>query len=236
MCRCHQALSGCNLSAGRRRPRTFTQVYAESALSAVTAADERQRRRLVLPPVDGTVIAVKDLFDVRDQTTWAGSVVLRNGPPAIADAISVARLRLGGAVIIGKTNMTEFAYSGLGMNPHFGTPANPFARAQLRRIPGGSSSGAAVAVADGMADVGLGTDTGGSMRIPAALCGLVGWKPAARRISLDGVWPLAPTFDSVGVIAKSARICAAADAALTATPTTAVAIAPPQLRLGRLRG
>jgi aspartyl-tRNA(Asn)/glutamyl-tRNA(Gln) amidotransferase subunit A len=217
-------------------PRTFTQVYSESALSAATAADERRRRGLLLSPVDGAVIAVKDLFDVRDQTTWAGSVVLRNGPPAIADAISVARLRLGGAVIIGKTNMTEFAYSGLGMNPHFGTPANPFARAQLRRIPGGSSSGAAVAVADGMADVGLGTDTGGSVRIPAALCGLVGWKPTARRISLVGVWPLAPTFDSVGVIAKSARICAAADAALTATPTNAVAIAPPQLRLGRLRG
>jgi len=216
--------------------RTFTQVYSESTLSAAIDADRRHRQGLGLSPVDGTIVAVKDLFDVRGETTWAGSVALRDEPPAIADAFSVARLRLGGAVIIGKTNMTEFAYSGLGLNPHFGTPANPFERAALRRIPGGSSSGAAVAVADGMVQAGLGTDTGGSVRIPAALCGLVGWKPTARRISLDGVWPLAPTFDSVGVIAKCVRVCADADAVLTATTTAAAAIAPSQLRLGRLRG
>jgi aspartyl-tRNA(Asn)/glutamyl-tRNA(Gln) amidotransferase subunit A len=216
--------------------RTFTQLYPESALSAASDADRRRRQGSGLSPLDGAVVAVKDLFDVRGETTWAGSVALRDERPAIADASSVARLRLGGAVIIGKTNMTEFAYSGLGVNPHFGTPANPFERGLLRRIPGGSSSGAAVAVADGMADIGLGTDTGGSVRIPAALCGLVGWKPTARRISLDGVWPLAPTFDSVGVIAKSVRVCADADAVLTANTTTAVAIAPSQLCLGRLRG
>jgi aspartyl-tRNA(Asn)/glutamyl-tRNA(Gln) amidotransferase subunit A len=216
--------------------RTFTQVYSESTLNAAMEADRRYRQGSALSPVDGTVVAVKDLFDVRGEITWAGSVALRNEPPAIADALSVARLRLGGAIIIGKTNMTEFAYSGLGLNPHFGTPANPFERALLRRIPGGSSSGAAVAVADGMADTALGTDTGGSVRIPAALCGLVGWKPTARRISLAGVWPLAPTFDSVGVIANCVGACATADAVLAATTTTATATAPSHLRLGRVRG
>jgi aspartyl-tRNA(Asn)/glutamyl-tRNA(Gln) amidotransferase subunit A len=216
--------------------RTFTQVYAESALAAAVNSDQRRRQGAPLSPVDGMVVAVKDLFDVCGESTWAGSAALRNEPPATADATSVARLRQGGAVIIGKTNMTEFAYSGLGLNPHFGTPANPFKRSQLRRIPGGSSSGAAVAVADGMADAGLGTDTGGSVRIPAALCGLVGWKPTARRISLDGVWPLSPTFDSVGVIANCVRVCVEADAVLTATTNTVAAVAPSQLRLGRLRG
>ena len=213
--------------------RTFTQVYSESALRAADDADRRHSQGSDLSPIDGTVVAVKDLFDVRGETTWAGSVALRDEPPAVTDALSVARLRLGGAVIIGKTNMTEFAYSGLGLNPHSDTPANPFERALLRRIPGGSSSGAAVAVADGMADIGLGTDTGGSVRIPAALCGLVGWKPTARRISLAGVWPLAPTFDSVGVIAKRVRVCADADTVLTATAAVAKPLALPQLRLGR---
>jgi len=182
------------------------------------------------------VIGVKDLFDVRGESTWAGSLVLRDAPPAVVDAPAVSRLRRGGAVIIGKTNMTEFAYSGIGLNPHFGTPANPYGRGILRRIPGGSSSGAAVAVADGMADIGLGTDTGGSVRIPAALCGLVGWKPTARRISLEGVWPLAPSFDSVGVIAKSVRACAAADAVLTGTAPVTGEIPVTRLRLARLGG
>ena len=216
--------------------RTFTQVYSASALAEANAADQRRRRGLALSPVDGKIVAVKDLFDVRGETTWAGSVALRNEPPAVADASCVAQLRLGGAVIIGKTNMTEFAYSGIGFNPHFGTPANPHERALVRRIPGGSSSGAAVAVADGMADIGLGTDTGGSVRIPAALCGLVGWKPTARRVSLDGVWPLAPSFDSVGVIAKCVGLCADTDAVLTGTPSAGVKIPLTSLRLGRLRG
>jgi aspartyl-tRNA(Asn)/glutamyl-tRNA(Gln) amidotransferase subunit A len=216
--------------------RTFTQVYSASALAEANAADQRRRRGLALSPVDGKIVAVKDLFDVRGETTCAGSVALRNEPPAVADASCVAQLRLGGAVIIGKTNMSEFAYSGIGFNPHFGTPANPHERALVRRIPGGSSSGAAVAVADGMADIGLGTDTGGSVRIPAALCGLVGWKPTARRVSLDGVWPLAPSFDSVGVIAKCVGLCADTDAVLTGTPSAGVKIPLTSLRLGRLRG
>jgi aspartyl-tRNA(Asn)/glutamyl-tRNA(Gln) amidotransferase subunit A len=215
--------------------RIFTQVYAASALLAATDAEHRRVQGSALSSVDGLVVAIKDLFDVQGQATWAGSVALRNAPVAATDAPAVARLRRAGAVIIGKTNMTEFAYSGIGLNPHFGTPANPFGRGTLRRVPGGSSSGAAVAIADGMADIALGTDTGGSVRIPAALCGLVGWKPSARRISLEGVWPLAPSFDSVGVIARSVRLCAEADAVLTDTPPNPQ-IPLKHLRLGRLRG
>ena len=213
---------------------TFTQVYSDSALQEAAAADERRRRGIV-SPLDGSVVAVKDLFDVAGQTTWAGSVALRDAPAAIADAPAVTSLRRAGCVIVGKTNMTEFAYSGLGLNPHFGTPANPFERATLRRIPGGSSSGAAIAVTDGMADLALGTDTGGSVRIPAALCGLVGWKPTARRISLTGVWPLAPTFDSVGVMAHRIDTCIDADAALTAAARQAGTLPLKGLRLARLR-
>ena len=216
--------------------RTFTQVYPEAAAADAQAADHRRQSGALLSRLDGLVVAVKDLFDIRGQTTWAGSVVLRNEPAAAADAPVVASLRRAGAVIVGKTNMTEFAYSGLGLNPHFGTPANPYQRHIKHRIPGGSSSGAAVAVSDGMADIGLGTDTGGSVRIPAALCGLVGWKPSQRRIALTGVWPLAPSFDSVGVIARSVALCADADAVL-ATPLPASAVAAPgRLRLARLRG
>jgi len=217
--------------------RTFTQVYERAALEAAAAADLRHREHAPRSPIDGCIVAVKDLFDVRGQTTWAGSRVLQSSPPAPTDAPAVSRLRQGGAVIIGKTSMTEFAYSGVGLNPHFGTPANPYGRSSgERRVPGGSSSGAAVAVSDGMADIGLGTDTGGSVRIPAALCGLIGWKPTARRISLEGVWPLARTFDSVGVIARSVQTCIDADAVLTAAPIGAEAKPPKQLRLGRLRG
>jgi aspartyl-tRNA(Asn)/glutamyl-tRNA(Gln) amidotransferase subunit A len=221
--------------------RAFTQVYEQTALVEAATADRRREQGSPLSAIDGTVIAVKDLFDVQGHTTWAGSRALQNAPAARTDAPAVARLRLGGGVIIGKTNMTEFAFSGIGLNPHFETPANPYGRGVLRRIPGGSSSGAAVAVSDGMADIGLGTDTGGSVRIPAALCGLVGWKPTARRISLEGVWPLAPTFDSVGVIASSVRRCADADAVLTATapadgmPATESPSAN-RLRIARLGG
>jgi aspartyl-tRNA(Asn)/glutamyl-tRNA(Gln) amidotransferase subunit A len=220
---------------------TFTQVYQQSALAEAAAADRRRQRGSPLSAIDGAVIAVKDLFDVQGQVTWAGSRVLQDATASTSDAPAVAKLRQGGGVIIGKTNMTEFAFSGIGLNPHFGTPANPYERSKLRRIPGGSSAGAAVAVSDGMAEIGLGTDTGGSVRIPAALCGLVGWKPMARRISLDGVWPLAPTFDSVGVIATSVRRCADADAVLTGIPAAdgmSASSSPPadRLRIARLGG
>jgi aspartyl-tRNA(Asn)/glutamyl-tRNA(Gln) amidotransferase subunit A len=217
-------------------PRTFTQVYPTRARAEAEAAERRRALGAALTFLDGCIVAVKDLFDVSGEPTWAGSAVLRDAPVAASDAAAVFRLRQAGAVIIGKTNMTEFAYSGVGLNPHFGTPANPYTRASVRRIPGGSSSGAAVAVADGMADLGLGTDTGGSVRIPAALCGLVGWKPTARRISRQGVWPLSPSLDSVGVIAKEVRTCIHADSVLTGTAPQGEQIAAQRLRLGRLRG
>jgi aspartyl-tRNA(Asn)/glutamyl-tRNA(Gln) amidotransferase subunit A len=214
---------------------TFTQVYRETALAEAAAADRRRKEGSPLSAIDGMVIAVKDLFDVQGQITWAGSRVLQTRPPAGADAPAVARLRQGGGVIIGKTSMTEFAFSGIGLNPHFGTPANAYGRGTLRRIPGGSSSGAAVAVSDGMAEIGLGTDTGGSVRIPAALCGLVGWKPTARRISLEGAWPLAPSFDSVGVIAGSVRLCAETDAVLTNLSAADIVSATQSPSANRLR-
>ena len=193
--------------------RTFTHVYASQALSAAKEADARRKSGAQCSPIDGLPISIKDLFDVAGEVTTAGSSVLQTQPPAPADAEVVARLKGAGAVIVGKTNMSEFAFTGVGMNPHFGTPANPYDRSR-RRIPGGSSSGAPVSVADGIAMAAIGTDTGGSVRIPAALCGLVGFKPTQRRIPRDGVFPLSPTLDSVGPIARTVSCCAAVDAVL----------------------
>src|ERR1019366_2064892 len=141
--------------------RAFTRVHAEAARAAADAADRLRGAGITLSPVAGVPFSVKDLFDVAGEPTRAGSVVLRGAPPATSDAVFVARLRRAGAVIVGKTNMTEFAFSGLGINPHYGTPKCPWDRA-VGRIPGGSSSGAAVSVADGMAAVAIGTDTAGS--------------------------------------------------------------------------
>jgi aspartyl-tRNA(Asn)/glutamyl-tRNA(Gln) amidotransferase subunit A len=176
---------------------------------------------------------VKDLFDVRGQITRAGSRVL-TGPPAERDAGAVERWRRAGLVIVGRTNMTEFAFSGLGVNPHYGTPANPWDR-ERRRVPGGSSSGAAVSVADEMAYGGLGTDTGGSCRIPAAFCGVVGFKPTQHRVPRDGVVPLSTTLDTVGVLARSVDCCAVLDALLRGSrpgPPSRLA-RPPRLAIPR---
>src|SRR5690606_35636798 len=137
-------------------------------------------------PYAGIPVAIKDLADIKGQVTTAGSKVLRDAPPAIEDAPTVARLRRAGFIVIGRANMTEFAYSGLGINPHCGTPASPGQRAE-RRVAGGSSSGSGLAVADRMAHGALGTDTGGSCRVPASFNGVVGWKPTARRVPIDGV-------------------------------------------------
>jgi aspartyl-tRNA(Asn)/glutamyl-tRNA(Gln) amidotransferase subunit A len=216
--------------------RVFTQVHAVTALAEAERADARRRRAQSLSALDGVVVSVKDLFDVAGHATWAGSRVLQGAPVASVDAPVVARLRSAGAVTIGKTNMTEFAYSGLGLNPHFGTPSNPFGRGGDRRIPGGSSSGAAVALTDRMAEISIGTDTGGSVRIPAALCGLVGWKPTARRIALRGIWPLAPTFDSVGVLANTVTECLLTDAIIADSAPEALSPPHSPIRLGRLRG
>src|SRR6185295_16086621 len=149
---------------------------------------------------------IKDLFDLAGEPTSAGSTVRAEAPPAMTDAPVVQRLRAAGAVIVGKTNMSEFAFTGVGANPHYGTPGNP---ADRSRVPGGSSSGAAVAV--GMCEIAIGTDTGGSTRIPAALCGLVGYKPSKSRIPTAGAFPLSPTLDSVGPIARTVAAYAAAD-------------------------
>lgn len=162
-------------------------------------------------PIDGVPISVKDLFDVAGEVTTAGSLALRDAEPALSDASVVHALKRAGAVITGTTNMSEFAFSGLGLNPHYGTPLNAFDRT-TGRIPGGSSSGATVSVTDGMAVAAIGTDTGGSIRIPAALCGLTGFKPTARRVSREGVAPLSTSLDSIGPIAPSVTCCAILDA------------------------
>ena len=165
-----------------------------------TAADPSASRR----PLMGLAVSVKDLFDIAGDVTSAGSVVLADSPPAAADCPAVARLRTAGAAFIGRTNMTEFAYSGLGVNPHYGTPANP-ADTKTKRVPGGSSSGAAVSVATGAAFIGLGSDTRGSIRVPAALCGVVGFKNTARLVPTDGCVPLSSTLDTVCAMTRSVR-------------------------------
>jgi len=152
----------------------------------------------------GIPVSVKDLFDVAGQTTAAGSAVLANAPAASTDCPAVARLRAAGALLAGRTNMVEFAFSGVGINPHYGTPVNP-ADPLVPRIPGGSSSGAAVSVATGAALVGLGSDTGGSIRIPAALCGIVGFKSTARLVPTTGALPLSTSLDTVCALTRSVR-------------------------------
>jgi aspartyl-tRNA(Asn)/glutamyl-tRNA(Gln) amidotransferase subunit A len=155
-------------------------------------------------PLAGWPLSVKDLYDVAGEVTRAGSVALDGAAPAAADAPAVARLRAAGAVVVGRTNMTEFAFSGVGVNPHHGTPANPRDPA-VPRIPGGSSSGAAVSVAAGAATIGLGSDTGGSIRIPAALCGIVGFKNTARLVPTEGAFPLSTTLDTVCAMTPGVR-------------------------------
>jgi len=196
--------------------RTFLQVHRDAAFATAARIDYERRKGASLPVLAGIPISIKDNFDEAGIVTRAGSKVLASAPPASADAVAVARLRAAGAVIIGRTNMTEFAYSGLGINPHYGTPRNVFDRAAAR-IPGGSSSGAAISISDGMAAGAIGTDTGGSTRIPAALNGLVGFKPTARRIPLDGVLPLSLTLDSAGPIARTVEDCALLDQVMSSS-------------------
>jgi len=194
--------------------RAFLVVHEHRALAEADRVDALRRSGSPLPALAGIPISIKDLFDEDGSTTLGGSKVLVGAPPATRDCIVVERLRRAGAIIVGRTNMTEFAYSGLGINPHYGTPKNAFDRA-VGRIPGGSSSGAAISVTDGMAAAAIGTDTGGSVRIPAALNGIVGFKPTARRIPLDGVLPLSFSLDSVGPIAKTVADCALLDKILS---------------------
>jgi aspartyl-tRNA(Asn)/glutamyl-tRNA(Gln) amidotransferase subunit A len=211
--------------------RTFLEIDHAGAIAQARAADTLRSAGIELGPLMGIPISIKDLFDVAGQVTRAGSTVLKDMPPATKDATVVSRLRAAGAVIVGRTNMVEFAYSGLGLNPHYGTPRNPFERG-VGRVPGGSSSGAAVAVTDGMCAASIGTDTGGSVRIPAAFCGLTGFKPTAARIPRDGVLPLSSTLDSIGPLAASVQCCVTLDAILAGEATTQ-SLAP--ARLNRLQ-
>ncbi|MCW5730539.1 MAG: amidase [Alphaproteobacteria bacterium] len=209
--------------------RVFVRVDRDGALAAADHWDRMRKLGHVPGPIAGLPVSIKDLFDIQGQPTPAGSTFLVH-EKAAADAPVVARLRAAGAVLIGRTNMTEFAYSGLGLNPHYGTPGNPFDRA---RVPGGSSSGAGVSVADGMSVIGLGTDTGGSVRIPAAFCGIVGFKPTARRIPLAGGVPLSTTLDSYGPLVPSVACAAIADAILAGEePSVPEALPISGLRLG----
>ena len=189
------------------------KIYADSARADADHADRLRKAGIVRSAVDGLPVSVKDLFDVGGDVTRAGSKLLADAPPAPADAPAVAQLRAAGAVIVGRTNMVEFAFGAVGTNPHYGTPKNPWDR-KTGRVPGGSSSGAAVSVADGMNVMGLGTDTRGSIRQPAALCGIAGFKPTARRVSRQGAFPLSHTLDSVGPLANTVACCAAYDAVL----------------------
>jgi aspartyl-tRNA(Asn)/glutamyl-tRNA(Gln) amidotransferase subunit A len=210
--------------------KTFTEAWPEQARAAARASDTLRAAGLARSPIEGLPVSIKDLFDVAGRPTLAGSVVLKDAAPAKRNATIVTRLIAAGAILVGRTNMTEFAFSGLGLNPHYGTPRNPWDRG-TGRIPGGSSSGAAISVTDRMSVAAIGTDTGGSVRIPSALCGLTGFKPTASRVPLDGSLPLATSLDSIGPLAASVTCCAVLDAILSGSDYRP-AVAPP---LGSLR-
>jgi aspartyl-tRNA(Asn)/glutamyl-tRNA(Gln) amidotransferase subunit A len=212
----------------------FVKLYPEAARAAADAADTRRRAGVTLGPLDGAIVSIKDLFDVAGEPTTAGSLLLSTAPPALRDAAVVRRLRQAGAVIFGKTNMTEFAFTAIGVNPHYGTPGNA---TDASRIAGGSSSGAGVSVAEGTSEIAIGSDTGGSVRIPAALNGVVGFKPTARRVPRDGAFPLSDTLDSIGPLARTVAECAAADAAMAGEEFAALVPLPlAGLRIGVPRG
>src|SRR4051794_6805377 len=192
--RLEQALARIADPAGEGARACLT-VYTETARATADAADARAKSGISLGPLDGVIVSIKDLFDVVGEPTRAGSRILADAPPATADAPVVRRLRAAGAVIVAQTAMSEVALTLVGMNPHYGTPGNP---ADRSRVPGGSSSGAAVALTDGMCEIAIGSDTGGSVRVPAALCGIVGFKPSQWRVPIEGAFPLSFSLDSIG--------------------------------------
>jgi aspartyl-tRNA(Asn)/glutamyl-tRNA(Gln) amidotransferase subunit A len=189
----------------------------EKTIRAQASASKLRFEANAARALEGVTISIKDLFDVENEVTAAGSTVLRTRAPANEDAPAVARLRNAGAIIFGRTNMTEFAFSGIGINPHYGTPRNIWGRGSngSGRIPGGSSSGGGVGVADNMCTAALGTDTGGSVRLPAALNGIVGFKPSAYRVPVLGSIPLSVAHDSIGPLARCVEDCARIDAVLS---------------------
>ncbi|MDX8464977.1 amidase [Mesorhizobium sp. VK23B] len=214
--------------------KVFTKLYQEAARAAADAADARLKAGVGLGPLDGTIVSIKDLFDVAGEPTKAGSLMLAGAQPAARDAAIVRRLRQAGAVILGKTNMTEFAFTAIGDNLHYGTPGNA---ADASLIPGGSSSGAGVAVGEGTSEISIGSDTGGSVRIPASLNGAVGFKPTARRVPLAGAFPLSATLDSIGPLARSVADCAVTDAIMAGEEPVALQPIPLNgLRVGIPRG
>ncbi|MEC9102150.1 MAG: amidase family protein, partial [Pseudomonadota bacterium] len=211
-----EALAALNSPEGQG-DKTFIRVYEKEAILQAEAIDKVRKSGVELHPLAGIPISIKDLFDVAGEVTLSGSIVRKKSDVARSDAYIVSMLRAAGAIIIGRTNMTEFAFSGLGINPHYGTPLNPWDR-KIGRIPGGSSSGAAVSVTDNMAAAAIGTDTGGSVRIPSALCGLTGFKPTAARVSTKGAFPLSTTLDSIGPLANSVACCALLDQTMRGAP------------------
>jgi aspartyl-tRNA(Asn)/glutamyl-tRNA(Gln) amidotransferase subunit A len=217
--------------------RAFVSVQADEALAMARSMDGLRAAGRAPSPWAGIPITIKDLYDQAGQVTRGGSVALDGAEPARATATALARLERAGFVVLGRTNMTEFAFSGLGVNPHFGTPRSPWDRA-TGRLPGGSSSGAAVVTAEGIGFAGLGSDTGGSCRIPAALCGIVGWKPTARRVPLSGTLPLSFTLDSLGPLARSVPCCAVLDSFMAGEEAWSQGLPLPVagLRLGVLQG
>ena len=222
------------LDARRDNEKIYVKLYADSARIEADAADRRLQAGATLGPLDGKIVSIKDLFDVAGEPTLAGSIIKRTAAVPQQDAVVVRRLRAAGAVIVGKTHMTEFAFTAVGLNPHYPVPGNA---TDESLIPGGSSSGAAVSAAEGTCDIAIGSDTGGSVRIPAALNGLVGFKPTASRVSLDGAFPLAPSLDSIGPLAHTVSDCAAADAVMAGEPVTALVPRPiAGLRIGVPRG
>ncbi|HEY0846080.1 MAG TPA: amidase [Noviherbaspirillum sp.] len=223
------ALVEVSLEEAQKIPAVFTKLYPDAARAAGEHADAMRAAGVETSPLAGLPVSIKDLVDVAGETTLAGSTVLKGGPAARSDAPVVKRLRIAGAAIIGKTNMTEFAFSGVGLNPHYGTPANP-ADDSVARIPGGSSSGAAVSVARGLCVAAIGSDTGGSIRIPAALCGIVGFKPTARRVPSAGTIPLSTTLDTICAMTRSVDDCILVDSIIADNE-----LAIPDLPLAGLR-
>lgn len=205
---------------GRQNP-SFVLVTGERARQEAAASRKRHRDGRPVGPLDGVPVAWKDIMDMAGTRTSAGSALFAHAPLKDRDAPIVASLAAAGMVALGKTNLSEFAFSGIGLNPHFGNPINP-CDPTIPRIPGGSSSGSAVAVAAGLTPCAIGSDTGGSIRVPAAFCGIAGFKPSERRIDSSGVFPLSRTLDTIGPLARSVEDCALIDMALRGKLTTAV--------------
>ncbi len=207
------------IDCARQNP-AFILVTGERARREAAARRKRHRHARPAGPLDGVPVAWKDLMDMAGARTTAGSARFADAPLKDRDAPIVASLAAAGMAALGKTNLSEFAYSGIGLNPHFGNPVNP-CDPTTPRIPGGSSSGSAVAAAAGLAPCAIGSDTGGSIRVPASFCGIVGFKPSERRIDSRGVFPLSRTLDTIGPLARSVEDCALIDMALRGELTTA---------------